>query len=102
MLAPMRTDRAELLLASIKRYRENKSLPSRGKSSSCGKVQLRLKEMRLAAGLSITELSDKSGVARSYISELENNVYDNPSITVLLKLKAVLGCSLDDLVEIKL
>lgn len=99
MLPPMRADRAELLLASIKRYKENKLLPRSKRAGTHDEIQINLEQIRIAAGLSISKLSIISGVAKGYISELETDTYDNPSIRVLCKLKKALECTLDELVS---
>lgn len=62
-------------------------------------LKLKIKEQRLKRRWSIRKLSLISGVARGYLSELEHDVYENPSVRVLCKLKNALGCTLDELVE---
>lgn len=62
-------------------------------------MEINLKKIRKQRNLSKTELSRLSGVALSYISEMESGKYSNPGIEVLCKLCKVLECSLDDLVN---
>ncbi len=50
----------------------------------------RLKELRENRGLSLSELAMKSGVAKSYLSNMERDKMTNPSLEVLTKIAAVL------------
>lgn len=50
----------------------------------------RIQELRMARGLSLSELAERSGVAKSYLSAIERSLQDNPSIHVLERLAAVL------------
>ncbi|MFD1707074.1 helix-turn-helix domain-containing protein [Siminovitchia sediminis] len=50
----------------------------------------RIKEYRLQKKLSLSELAEKAGVAKSYLSSIERNIQSNPSIQILEKLSAVL------------
>lgn len=50
----------------------------------------RIKELRMARGLSLSDLAERSGIAKSYLSAIERSLQDNPSINVLEKLSAVL------------
>jgi XRE family transcriptional regulator of biofilm formation len=51
----------------------------------------KVKQLRLEQGLSITELAEKAGVAKSYLSSIERELQSNPSIHFLEKISAVLG-----------
>lgn len=62
-------------------------------------MKILLAETRIKSGLSQIELSRKSGVARSYISEMESGKYNNPRVLVLYKLSKVLNCKIDDLLS---
>lgn len=57
----------------------------------------RLKELRIKAGLSQMELSKKSGVDRSGISDIERDVATNITIKTLERLAFALGCEPRDL-----
>ncbi|WP_456276812.1 helix-turn-helix domain-containing protein [Bacillus sp. AK128] len=46
----------------------------------------RIKELRLKRGMSLTELSNVSGVSKSYLSFIERGKQNNPSIEVMEKL----------------
>lgn len=58
----------------------------------------RVSEARLAAGLTLDELAQSSGVSRRTIVSIEQGD-TNPSILVLLKLASILGVSLASLVK---
>ncbi|MDF9760396.1 XRE family transcriptional regulator of biofilm formation [Peribacillus simplex] len=49
--------------------------------------------------MSISELSAKSGVAKSYISSLERNLQTNPTILVLEKIAKILCIKVDVLLN---
>jgi XRE family transcriptional regulator, master regulator for biofilm formation len=55
----------------------------------------RVKKLRQEKKMSLTELADKAGVAKSYLSSLERNLQSNPSIQFLEKISAVLGVPID-------
>lgn len=54
-----------------------------------GVVAVRLKELRLARGLSQEELADKAGCHRTYVGMLERRS-GNPSLRILTELAAAL------------
>ena len=49
--------------------------------------------------MSISELAEKAGVAKSYLSSIERNLQSNPSIQFIEKISAVLGVSVNDLIS---
>lgn len=55
----------------------------------------RVKRLRLEKKMSLTELADQAGVAKSYLSSLERNLQSNPSIQFLEKIATVLGVTVD-------
>ncbi|WP_028399406.1 helix-turn-helix domain-containing protein [Ectobacillus panaciterrae] len=57
----------------------------------------RIKRLRLQRGISLTELAEKAGVAKSYISSIERNLQQNPSIQFLEKIAHVLHVPVDSL-----
>mgnify|MGYP001161894084 CR=1 FL=1 len=59
----------------------------------------RVKKYREKAGMSITELSEKASVAKSYLSALERNIQQNPSIQFLEKIAPILNVSIDQLLR---
>ena len=65
-------------------------------SDSAPLFQNRLKNVRVAKGLSQGELAAKSGITRQAVSAIEAEIY-LPSTAVALKLAAVLACRVEDL-----
>ncbi|KEK23555.1 helix-turn-helix domain-containing protein [Bacillus gaemokensis] len=59
----------------------------------------RIKRFRLQKSISLTELADKAGVAKSYISSIERNLQKNPSIQFLEKIASVLNIPVDSLLH---
>jgi XRE family transcriptional regulator, master regulator for biofilm formation len=59
----------------------------------------RVKKLRLERKLSLSELAEQAGVAKSYLSSLERNLQTNPSIQFLEKIAAVLNISVDQLIH---
>ncbi|MEP9406893.1 helix-turn-helix domain-containing protein [Peribacillus frigoritolerans] len=62
-------------------------------------IGYRVKMLREERKMSISELSIKSGVAKSYISSLERNLQTNPTILVLEKIASILCISIDALLN---
>ncbi|MCD1161114.1 helix-turn-helix domain-containing protein [Peribacillus frigoritolerans] len=60
-------------------------------------IGYRVKSFREEKKMSISELSTKSGVAKSYISSLERNLQTNPTILVLEKIASILCITVDAL-----
>jgi XRE family transcriptional regulator, master regulator for biofilm formation len=59
----------------------------------------RVKLLRQEKKISLTELAEKAGVAKSYLSSLERNLQTNPSIQFLEKIAAVLNVPVDHLIN---
>lgn len=57
----------------------------------------KVKRLRTEKGLSISELAERAGVAKSYLSSIERNIQSNPSIQFLEKIAAVLDISVESL-----
>lgn len=55
----------------------------------------RVQQLRLAKGMSLTELAERAGVAKSYLSSIERDLQSNPSIQFLEKVGNVLGVSVE-------
>lgn len=55
----------------------------------------RVKKLRQEKKLSLSELAEQAGVAKSYLSSLERNLQTNPSIQFLEKIATVLGVSIE-------
>lgn len=50
-----------------------------------------LKHAREAAGLSLADVAERSGIDKAALSRLENGVHDNPTVLTLLRYAAALG-----------
>lgn len=61
----------------------------------------RVKNLRLEKKMSMTELAEQAGVAKSYLSSLERNLQTNPSIQFLEKIAVVLKVPVDQLIHEK-
>ncbi|MDZ5713497.1 MULTISPECIES: helix-turn-helix domain-containing protein [Jeotgalibacillus] len=59
----------------------------------------RVKALRKEKKMSLTELAEQAGVAKSYISSLERNLQKNPSIQFLEKIAPVLGVTVNSLLD---
>ncbi len=63
------------------------------------KVEIRLRELREARGLSYRKLAQLSGVSLSQIEKIESGFAKDPRVCTLCKLAKALGIGLDDLVK---
>ncbi|EKN63668.1 transcriptional regulator SinR [Neobacillus bataviensis LMG 21833] len=59
----------------------------------------RVKKFRLEKKMSLSELAEQAGVAKSYLSSLERNLQKNPSIQFLEKIAAVLNLPIEHLIH---
>jgi XRE family transcriptional regulator, master regulator for biofilm formation len=59
----------------------------------------RLKKLRKEKNMSLSELAERAGVAKSYLSSIERNIQTNPSIQLLEKISSVLNVSIDQLIK---
>lgn len=59
----------------------------------------RIKQLRQEKKMSISELAEKAGVAKSYLSSIERNLQTNPSIQFVEKIGTVLGVSVNELIQ---
>ncbi len=59
----------------------------------------RVKNLRLEKKMSLSELAEQAGVAKSYLSSLERNLQRNPSIQFLEKIASVLNVPVDYLIH---
>lgn len=59
----------------------------------------KIKQLRKEKRMSISELAEKVGVAKSYLSSIERNLQSNPSIQFIEKISQVLGVSVNDLIN---
>jgi XRE family transcriptional regulator, master regulator for biofilm formation len=56
-------------------------------------------EIRMKKGMTLSELAEKANVSKSYLSNIERNLNQNPSIQVTTKIANVLGVDLKDLIK---
>ncbi len=56
-------------------------------------------EIRLRRGLTLTELAERAGIAKSYLSNIERNLNKNPSINVIEKIASVLQVDLKSILN---
>ena len=61
----------------------------------------KIKQLRKEKRMSISELAEKAGVAKSYLSSIERNLQSNPSIQFIEKISQVLGVSVNDIINNK-
>ncbi|MFS0674188.1 helix-turn-helix domain-containing protein [Ornithinibacillus sp. 179-J 7C1 HS] len=59
----------------------------------------KIKQLRKEKKMSISELAEKANVAKSYLSSIERNLQSNPSIQFIEKISAVLGVSVNELIN---
>ena len=59
----------------------------------------RIKHYRKLQKMSLSELAENAGVAKSYLSSIERNLQSNPSIQFLEKISDVLGISVNQLLH---
>lgn len=55
-----------------------------------------VRRRRVAAGLTLPELADQTGLSRGYLSDIENGK-KSPSAVTLRVLAPALGCEIEDL-----
>ncbi|ABS41595.1 helix-turn-helix transcriptional regulator [Clostridium botulinum] len=60
---------------------------------------IKTKEYRRIRNLSISKLSYKSKIARSYITELEEGKYENPGLKVICNLCKTLKITPNELID---
>ncbi|MGG0237754.1 helix-turn-helix domain-containing protein [Bacillus rhizoplanae] len=53
-------------------------------------------------GLTLSELAERAGISKSYLSNIERNINQNPSIQVMEKIALVLEADLNTLLETKI
>lgn len=59
----------------------------------------KIKTLRQKQKLSISELAERAGVAKSYLSSIERNIQSNPSIQFIEKVCQALNVSVDELMQ---
>lgn len=64
-------------------------------------VGKKIKRLRLKKKMSLTDLSKISGVSKSYLSDLEIGVRNNPSIDIIKKIAKGLDTDILQLITLK-
>lgn len=64
-------------------------------------VGARIKELRIAKGLSTNKLSNMAGLSQSYVRNLEAGKYDNPTVDSLELICEALNIAFEDFVNYK-
>ncbi|WP_068673103.1 helix-turn-helix domain-containing protein [Oceanobacillus sp. Castelsardo] len=59
----------------------------------------KIKQLRKEKKMSISELAERAGVAKSYLSSIERNLQSNPSIQFIEKISEVLGVTVNELLN---
>jgi XRE family transcriptional regulator of biofilm formation len=59
----------------------------------------RIRKLRKSKGYSLSELAEKAGVSKSYLSYLERDLQTNPSLQFLQKISLSLGTDLEFLLD---
>ncbi|RLQ94904.1 helix-turn-helix domain-containing protein [Falsibacillus albus] len=59
----------------------------------------RINQLRKERKMSMSELAEKAGVAKSYLSSIERNMQTNPSVQFLEKVAAALYVPIDSLIQ---
>lgn len=65
-------------------------------------IGTQIRNLRIKNKLSISELALRAGVAKSYLSQIERNIRNNPSIEFLEKVSAVLNVDIHSLIQDKI
>ena len=60
-------------------------------------IEFRIKEIRENKNISLSRLSKSTGIAKSYLKDLENNKKTNPSLLIVYKISLVLNVTIDEL-----
>ncbi|WLR49009.1 helix-turn-helix transcriptional regulator [Halobacillus litoralis] len=61
----------------------------------------KIRVLRVGKGMSVNEFAKKSGVSKSYISNIERDVQKNPSLIIMGKLAKTLDVPLEELLTHK-
>ncbi|MCQ6280282.1 helix-turn-helix domain-containing protein [Bacillus sp. EB600] len=59
----------------------------------------RIREQRIEKGISLTQFAKQSGISKSYLSNLERGLQQNPSIEVLKKISEYLNVDIEILIN---
>jgi XRE family transcriptional regulator, master regulator for biofilm formation len=59
----------------------------------------RIRQQRIEKGISLTQFAKQSGISKSYLSNLERGLQQNPSIEVLKKISEYLNVDIEILIN---
>jgi XRE family transcriptional regulator, master regulator for biofilm formation len=57
-----------------------------------------IREIRKARNISLSQLSKKTNISKSYLSNIERNIQTNPSIGILTKISNALDADIQELI----
>ena len=63
-------------------------------------IGVNIKKYRMAKGMTLTELAERSNVSKSYLNNLERNKKNNPSINVLFRLSKELNIDIYQIIGV--
>ena len=63
-------------------------------------VEILIKEVRRKEKVSLRKLSEKSGISRTHINDIENNI-KSPSLLVMIRLAKALDVEITELYRVK-
>ena len=63
-------------------------------------VEILLKEKRKEKKLTLAQLADKTGISKTHINDIENNIKE-PSISMLIRIAKALDLKVEDLYKVK-
>lgn len=63
-------------------------------------VEILIKEVRQKEKVSLRKLSEKSGISRTHINDIENNI-KSPSLLVMIRLAKALDVEITELYRVK-
>lgn len=58
-----------------------------------------INQLRMKSGITLSELAERAGISKSYLSSIERNLKQNPSIQVMEKIALVLKVDLKTLLK---
>ena len=61
----------------------------------------RAHHLRKSRKLTLQDVADRAGLAKSYVWEVEQGKNTNPSLATIIALARALGCSMEDLVGVE-
>ena len=63
------------------------------------KLGQKIRQLREDKGFSLNGLAEEASISKAYLSQLENDVSQQPSAKILLKIAAALGTTIADLLD---